>query len=90
MEYLPQGLGSVVVEGVSGPFGSRGAGHQSIQTPLVEVVDSVAHRLLSAAQVPGYLRELVSLRTCQKHLGAAQGESVFGAQSSFELFAFVV
>src|SRR5215218_3921327 len=87
VEHLPQSLGAVLVESVSRSFGTRRAGYQSIKASLVEVVDGVAHRLLSAAQVYGYLRDLVSPRTGQQHLGTAQGEGVFGAQPCFQGFA---
>jgi hypothetical protein len=90
VQHLPHSLGAVLVEGGLGSSGTRGAGHQSIQATLVEVVDGVAHRLLPTAKVPGYLRDLISPRTRQNHLGAAQGESIFGAQSSFEPFALVL
>src|SRR5215208_6641601 len=88
VEHLPQSLGALLLEGIAGSFGARGSGNEGIQASLVEVVDGVAHRLLSAAEVGGYLRDLVSPRTGQKHLGTAQGEGVFGAQPRFQGFAF--
>ena len=60
MQHLPQGFGSLFVEGGLGPFGTRRFGHKSIQATLVGIVDGVAHRLLAASEVPGYLRNLSS------------------------------
>src|SRR5215208_525459 len=77
VEHLPQSLGTLLVEGVAGSFGARGSGNESIQAPLVEIMDGVAHRLLPAAQALGYFRDILTPRTRQKHLGTAQGESVF-------------
>jgi hypothetical protein len=77
VEHLPQPLGALLIEGRLGSFGTRRAGHQSIQASLVGGVDGVAHRLLPAAQILCYLRDVFSPRTRQEHLGAAQGESVF-------------
>src|SRR5215208_5420143 len=89
MEHLPQSLGTPLVEGGVDALGTRRFGHQSIYAALVEVVDGVAHRLLSAAQVGGYLWGLISPRTRQQDLGAAQSESVFGAQSGFKPIALL-
>jgi hypothetical protein len=61
------------------------------QTSLVEVVDGASRTVccpqprFSAICGTGSPLELG-----QKHLATPQGESVFGAQSSFELLAFVV
>src|SRR3712207_4181649 len=60
VEHLFESLGTLLVEGVAGSFGARGSGNESIQAPLVEVVDGVAHRLLPAAQVLSYLRYICS------------------------------
>src|SRR4051794_30144752 len=60
VEQFPQGFGSLLVEDGAGPPGTRRFGCKSIQASLVEGVDGVAHRLLTAAQVLGYLRDLIS------------------------------
>src|SRR5215212_6570824 len=73
MEHLPQSLGTPLVEGGVDALGTRRFGHQSIY----------------AAQVGGYLWGLISPRTRQQDLGAAQSESVFGAQSGFKPIALL-
>src|SRR5215218_7920781 len=52
-------------------------------------MDGVAHSLLAASEVLRYLRDLIPPRTRQEHLGTAQSESVFGAQSGFEPLALL-
>src|SRR5215203_1754574 len=86
VEHLPQSLGTLLVEGVPGPSGARGSGHESIHAPLVEVMDGIAHRLLSAAEALGDSRSMLAPRARQKHLASAQGESVFRAQPGLEGF----
>jgi len=88
VQKLPQGFGATFVKGAMDVLRARGASHQSIQAAFVEGVDGVTHRLLGAAEVRGYLRNLISPRTGRKHLGSAQGESIFGAQPTFQSFAF--
>ena len=91
---LPQGtvkhhfenLGTLLVESVAGSIGTRGSGNESIQSPLVEVMDGVAHRLLYAAEALGYFRGILAPRTWQKRLVSAQGEGVFRAQPASEGF----
>src|SRR5215207_5198733 len=86
VEHLPQSLGTLLVEGVPGPSGARGSGHESIHAPLVEVMDGVAHRLRPAAEALGDSRSMLAPRARQKHLASAQGESVFRAQPGMEGF----
>ena len=50
----------MVVEGVASSLGTSRTGREGIQAPLVELMDSVAHRLLPAAQVQSYLRDIYS------------------------------
>src|SRR3712207_3406832 len=69
VEHLFESFGTLLVEGVAGSFGARGSGNESIQAPLVEVVDGVAHRLLPAAQVLSYLRYMLSPRAGRNYLG---------------------
>src|SRR5215207_11082197 len=89
VEHLFGSLGTLLVEGVAGSLGARGSGNESIQAPLVEVVDGVAHRLLSAAEALGYSRGMLAPRTRQKRLASAHGESVFRAQPGLEGFTFL-
>src|SRR5215212_9555157 len=89
VEHLPQSLGTLLVEGVAGPSGARGSGNESIHAPLVEVMDGIAHRLLSAAEALGDSRSMLAPRARQKHLASAQGESVFRAQPGLEGFTLL-
>src|SRR3712207_8613503 len=51
------------------------SGSESLQAPLVEVMDGVAHRLLPAAQVLSNLRDLIPPQGGQKHLRTADRKS---------------
>src|SRR5215208_6381996 len=58
----PQSLSAVLVEGIAGSPGARGFGHQGLHVSGVEVVDGIPHRLLAAAQILRYLRDLLPPR----------------------------
>jgi hypothetical protein len=90
MEHLPQSLGTLLIEGIAGSFGARGFSNESIQAPLIEVVDRIAHRLLSTAETLGYFRGILAPRTGQQDLGSTQGESIFGAQRGLEGFTLLI
>jgi hypothetical protein len=51
MEHLSQSLGALPVECVAGFLGTRGFRIEGVETPFVEVVDGVAHRLRGASEV---------------------------------------
>src|SRR5215210_8081666 len=54
VQEFPQHLGPLFVEGGVDFLGARGGGREGSQTPFVELVDGVAHGLLSASEVFGY------------------------------------
>jgi hypothetical protein len=90
VEHLFESLGALPIEGVPGPSGTRRLCGESFYAPLVEVMDSVAHRLLAASEALGYFRDIFAPGTRQKHLGTAQGESIFRAQSGLEGFTLLL
>jgi hypothetical protein len=60
ISLMASALSSSKAEGGAGSLWARGAGHQSVQATLVEIVDGITHRLLPAAQVLSYLRDFIS------------------------------
>lgn len=60
VQKLPQGFGALLVESGMDALRTRGVCLKSIRAPLVEGMDGVAHRLLGAAEVGSYLRDLDS------------------------------
>jgi hypothetical protein len=54
------------------------------------LIEDIAGSFGTASEVLSYLWDVFFSGAGQEYLGTSQGESVFGAQPGFELFALVV
>ena len=82
MEYFPQGLGPLRIEGpVNGVRAARSLPERLLGTLPVELVDGIARRLRVAAEAAGYQVGVVAPVAGEQDLAAVQGEGIRRAQA---------
>ena len=81
MQEFPQHLGPLFVEGGVHFLGTRRAGREGFQTLFIELVDGVAHGLLSASEVFGYSRCDLASGARQEDLATTEDEGIGRSQA---------
>ena len=90
MQEGAQALGGLGGEGRVRLVGQRGAVLQGAQSPFVEGMQGIEHRLVVAAQFVGDVGRAFAAGAGQEHLAAAHDKGIGGAQAALQRLPLVV